>query len=92
MARAGNTIYSSPSAESVERSVAEWGVDAAWPDFNNVRQIVANIGPCNVDFVRIAAADTAQPFVDDGDGTHSLPQISKDFVDLYLGRAAHNGR
>lgn len=86
-----NAIYFSASDVGVDRSVAEWGVDAAWPDYNNVRQSVANIGPANVDFVRIAAFDTAQPLIDNGNGTFSLTQTSKDFVDLYLERAALAG-
>jgi hypothetical protein len=48
-AREVNTVNFSASDVGVTKAVAEWGVDTAWPSFDNVRQSIASMGINNVD-------------------------------------------
>jgi hypothetical protein len=74
----------------VTKSVAEWGVDTAWPSFDNVRQSVANLGASNVDVVRLTF-HPAHPLTDNGDGTFELSATAKGFIDNQLALATMAG-
>jgi autotransporter-associated beta strand protein len=82
-----NFITSDPG---VTKSVATWGVDTAWPNSDNVRQSIANIGQSNVDEVRLTF-DLAQPLVQNADGTFSLNATAKSEVDTQLSLASMAG-
>ncbi len=84
--RAANTLYFSPSDVGVTKSVAEWGVDTAWPSYDNVRLSIAHMGQTNVDTVRLTFY-TDQPLVDNGNGTFSLNNAAKNLIDNQLSLA-----
>lgn len=46
-------VFDPYAAGDGTKSVAEWGVDTAWPSYDNVRLSVDNIGVDNVDVVRV---------------------------------------
>lgn len=48
-----NGLYFSASAPGEDKSVDEWGPDAAWPNEWNMFQSVAHMGIANVDVVRL---------------------------------------
>jgi hypothetical protein len=87
---AANTIYFSPSAAGITKSVPSWGVDTAWPNFDNVRQSIEHIGPENVDVVRLTF-HPAHPLTPNGDGTYELSATAKGFIDNQLALAAMAG-
>ncbi|MCA9136646.1 MAG: hypothetical protein KDB00_07800, partial [Planctomycetales bacterium] len=64
------------------KSVEEWGVDTAWPSYDNVRRSVENIGLGNVDVVRVNffLEEALNP-----DG--SLTASAKGLIDNQLGLA-----
>ncbi|MFM1904292.1 MAG: hypothetical protein RLZZ440_2192 [Planctomycetota bacterium] len=90
-AEAVNTVAFSTADVGVTKSVASWGIDAAWPSFDNVRLAIANMGgPENVDFTRICW-DTAEPVIANGDGTFSVTDTTAAFLDHYLSLASLAG-
>lgn len=80
---AQHTVSFSPSAEGITKSVATWGVDTAWPSFDNVRQSIANMGQANVDEVRLTFY-TDEPLIDNGNGTFSLGANTRSRLDNHL--------
>ena len=50
---AQNLVTFDPNAAGIDKSVGSWGVDAAWPSYDNVRISINNLGLQNVDFVRV---------------------------------------
>jgi hypothetical protein len=81
VAEAANTVAFSTADVGVAKSIASWGIDAAWSSFDNVRLAIANMGgPENVDFTRICW-DTAEPVIANGDGTFSLTDTTAAFLD-----------
>ena len=88
--RAQNTVFFSPSDPGQTKSVAEWGVDTAWPSFDNVRQSIAHIGAANIDVVRLTF-HPAYPLTPNGDGSYSLSATAKGFIDNQLALAAMAG-
>ncbi|MFT3786307.1 MAG: RICIN domain-containing protein [Tepidisphaeraceae bacterium] len=72
------------------KSVAEWGVDTAWPSYDNVRQSIASIGAAHVDTVRVTF-EPNQALVDNGNGTFSLNAAAKANIDSQLSLAALAG-
>src|SRR5262245_5369016 len=50
-ARAANTVYFSTSAAGVTKSIADWGVEVAWVNPDNMRQSIANMGAGNIDVI-----------------------------------------
>jgi autotransporter-associated beta strand protein len=90
LASGSDTVSFNPSDPGVTKSVATWGVDTAWPNYDNVRQSVANIGQANVDEVRLTF-DLAQPLVQNADGTFSLNTTAKSEVDAQLNLASLAG-
>ena len=89
-ARAANTIYFSPSDAGVSKSVATWGVDTAWPNYDNVRQSIANIGQNNVEVVRLPVF-ASEPLVYLGRGKYGLTNEAKAQIDTHLSLAALAG-
>ena len=87
---AQNTVFFSTGAQGQTKSVAEWGVDTAWPSYDNVRQSIAHIGANNVDVYRLTF-HPAHPLTDNGNGTYSLSSTAKGFIDNQLGLAALGG-
>jgi hypothetical protein len=85
-ARAANTLYFSPSDVGVTKSVAEWGVDTAWPSSDNVRLSVAHMGQSNVDVVRLTFY-TEHALIDNGNGTYSLNATARGLIDNQLSLA-----
>lgn len=85
-----NTINFSPLAPGVEKSVPTWGVDAAWPNFDNVRQSIEHIGQPNVDAVRVLVYFD-EPLVS-ARGTFELNAAAKMKIDEHLARAAEVGK
>lgn len=90
LVHAQNTVAFNINAQGVTKSVAEWGVDTAWPSFDNVRQSIAHIGANNVDLFRLTF-HPAYPLSDNGDGTYSLSSTAKGFIDNQLALAALGG-
>jgi hypothetical protein len=89
-ARAVNTVYFSTSDAGVSKSVATWGVDTAWPNYDNVRLSIANIGQNNVEVVRLPVfAD--QPLVYLGRNKWGLTDEAKAGIDMHLSLAALAG-
>lgn len=89
-ALAVNTVSFNVAAAGTTKSVADWGVDTAWPNFDNVRQTIASIGVNNVDTVRVTFSP-GQPLVANGDGTYSLNVTAKASIDNQLALAALAG-
>ncbi|MBX3432263.1 MAG: RICIN domain-containing protein [Pirellulales bacterium] len=89
-ASAVNTIFFSPSAPGVTKSVATWGVDTAWPSYDNVRLSVEHMGAANVDVVRLTF-HPGYPLTDNGNGTYSLSATARGFIDQQLNLAALAG-
>ncbi len=89
-AMAQSTINFSTSDAGVTKSVATWGVDTAWPSYDNVRLSVANMGQSNVDEVRVTF-HPGQALFDNGNGTYSLNATSKGYVDAQLSLATMAG-
>lgn len=89
--QAVDTVFFSPTATGLDRSVGEWGIDAAWPDFNNVRQSIEHIGAANVDTVRVLVYYN-DPLVDLGGGDFALSAASKAAVNVHLDRAREVGK
>jgi autotransporter-associated beta strand protein len=87
---ASNTVGFSMSDPGVTRSVAEWGIDAAWPSYDNVRLSFASIGANNVDMVRMTY-DPAEALIDNGNGTYSLNAIAQQRVNDQLALAGMSG-
>ena len=87
---AQNTVYFSASDPGVTKSVADWGIDTAWPNSDNVRLSVSNIGASNVDFVRMTF-HPGQPLVLNPDSTYSLNATAKGYADAQLSLAAMAG-
>lgn len=87
---AQNTVYFSTSDAGVTKSVAEWGVDTAWPSYDNVRLSVANIGQSNVDVVRVTF-HPGQALIANPDGTYSLNATARGYMDTQLNLAAMAG-
>lgn len=89
-AQAINTIFFSPSDAGVTRSVPTWGVDTAWPNFDNVRQGFANIGVSNVGVVRVPVL-LSQPLISTGGGNFDLSVGAKAALAPHLSLAAMAG-
>jgi hypothetical protein len=89
-AHAANTLTFNPGDAGVTKSVAQWGVDTAWPNYDNVRLSIAHMGQANVDVVRLTFI-TEQPLVDNGNGTFSLNATARGLVDAQLALAALAG-
>ena len=87
-ARAQDNVYFSNSDPGQAKSVADWGVDTAWPNFDNVRLSVANIEASNIDTFRVAF-DPGQPLVQNSDGSYSLNSTAKSNVDSDRERPGH---
>lgn len=85
-----NVVSFSPTAAGVTKSVAEWGVDTAWPSFDNVRQSVAHIGQANVDVVRLNFYPD-QALVTNTDGTYSLNSTARGYINTQLSLAGLAG-
>jgi autotransporter-associated beta strand protein len=87
---AQQTVNFATSSAGVTKSVAEWGVDTAWPNYDNVRLSVAHMKQASVDTVRLTFV-TEQPLVDNGNGTYSLNATAKASIDAQLSLAALAG-
>jgi hypothetical protein len=85
-----NTVYFSPSDIGVTKSVAEWGIDTAWPSYDNVRQSIQNMGVGNVDVVRLNFYPD-QALVTNSGGTYALNATAKGYIDNQLSLAALAG-
>lgn len=85
-----NTISFSPSSAGVDKSVPLWGVDTAWPDFNNVRQTIEHIGQSNIDVARVLVYFD-EPLVSFGRGNFGLNAAAKSKIDVHLDRVAMAG-
>ena len=70
------------SAPGIDKSMRHWGVDTAWPSFDNVRQSVHHLGAENVDVVRINFF-MDEPLQDNGE----ISEISKGLIDDQLALA-----
>ncbi|MCA9239119.1 MAG: RICIN domain-containing protein [Planctomycetales bacterium] len=91
MAAAVNTVFFSPSAAGVDKSIPVWGVDTAWAHFDNVRQSFHHIGEGNtVGAVRVLVY-IDEPLVDLGGGNYALNAAAKAKVDSHLNLAAMGG-
>lgn len=88
--QAATPIAFSPSSAGVNKSVPMWGVDTAWPNFDNVRQSAAHIGQTNVDAARVLVYFD-EPLVNLGRGNFGLNQAAKDKVDEHLDRVSEIG-
>ena len=86
-----NTITFDPNDAGVDKSVPTWGVDAAWPNFDNVRQSIEHIGQDNVDAVRVLVYFD-EPLENLGRGNFGLNAAAKAKVDEHLARAAEVGK
>ena len=82
-ASALNTITFNPSDPGVDKSVATWGVDTAWPDPTNVRLSFEHIGHSNVDIARVAFYPS-EPMVHVGEGVFGLSTAAKAAIDNHL--------
>lgn len=89
-AQAVNTVNFSVSAAGTTKSVADWGVDTAWPSYDNVRQSIASMGAGNVDSIRVTF-HPGQPLIVNGDGTYSLNATAKSYINDQLTLAALAG-
>ncbi len=89
-AQAVNTVNFSVSAAGTTKSVADWGVDTAWPSYDNVRQSIASMGAGNVDSIRVTF-HPGQPLIANGDGTYSLNATAKSYINDQLTLAALAG-
>jgi hypothetical protein len=87
---AQNTVSFSINSPGITKSVAEWGVDTAWPSYDNVRQSIAHIGANNVDVYRLTF-HPAYPLSDNGNGSYSLSATAKGFIDNQLALAGLGG-
>ncbi|QDU57354.1 Ricin-type beta-trefoil lectin domain protein [Aeoliella mucimassa] len=85
-----NTIEFSPTAVGESKSVGTWGVDTAWPNYDNVRQSIENIGRSNVDIVRMLVY-VDEPLVDLGSGNYELNAAAKAKVNQHLELAQQLG-
>ena len=89
-AQAQNVVYFDPAAAGQDKSVPTWGVDTAWPSYDNVRQSIEHIGQGNVDVVRVLVYFD-EPLVDLGHGNYELNAAAKAKVDAHLALAALAG-
>lgn len=89
-ALAVNTINFSPTAPGIDKSVPVWGVDTAWPNFDNVRQSIHHIGPSNVEIARVLVYFD-EPLVNLGGGNFELNASAKAKVDNHLNLVAQLG-
>ena len=78
-----NTIHFSALDPGVDKSVPVWGVDTAWPSFENVRQSIHHIGSDNVDIARVLVYYD-EPLVNLGGGNFELNAAAKAKVDNHL--------
>ena len=85
-----NTINFSPTAPGIDKSVPVWGVDTAWPNFDNVRQSIHHIGPSNVEIARVLVYFD-EPLVNLGGGNYELNAAAKAKVDNHLNLVAQLG-
>lgn len=88
--QAQHTVTFSVNDRGQTKSVAEWGVDTAWPSFDNVRQSVENIGADNVDVVRLTFYP-GQPVTTSRGGGLVLSDTAKGLIDDQLALAAMAG-
>lgn len=90
VAHAVNTIYFSPSDAGQSKSVPTWGVDTAWPHFDNVRQSIEHIGQQNVDAVRVLVY-VDEPLISSGRNSFDLTNEAKAKINSHLSLAAMAG-
>ena len=86
-ALAQTTINFSVNDPGVTKSVATWGVDTAWANYDNARQSIEHIGIDNVDIVRVLVY-VDEPLVDLGGGNYGLTNAAKSKIDAHLALAA----
>jgi autotransporter-associated beta strand protein len=90
VARAADAVSFSTSNTGTTKSVAAWGVDTAWPNFDNVRQSIQWIGVNNIEEFRVTF-EPSQPLVDNGNGTYSLNASAQATINSQLNLAALGG-
>ena len=86
-ANAANTIFFSPSDPGIEKSVETWGVDGAWPNFDNVRQSFHHIGVDNVELYRVTF-EPNHALVPKTGGGFELSATAKSLMDVHLANAS----
>jgi hypothetical protein len=89
-AEAQNTIFFSVNDPGVVKSVPVWGVDTAWPNFDNVRQSVEHIGQSRVGAVRIPVY-IDEPLVEVVRDEFGLSNAAMAKIDAHLALAAMAG-
>ena len=87
---AQNTITFSVNDPGIDKSVPLWGVDSAWPNFDNVRQSIEHIGQNNVEAFR-ALVYIDEPLVEVVRDEFELSPAAKAKVDEHLDLAAMAG-
>ena len=87
--RTANTVAFNVNAVGETKSVPNWGIDVAWPNFHNVRQSIENIGLNQVDSARVLVYFD-EPLVNNG-GNYELNAAAKAKVDDHLNLVAMAG-
>jgi autotransporter-associated beta strand protein len=82
-AQAVDTLSFSTSAAGATKSIATWGYDTSWADYDNVRQSISSMGVNNIGVVRLNFF-TEQPLVANANGTFSLSAAAQSEINTQL--------
>ena len=90
LGRGQHTLSFSTTDIGVRKAVDRWGIDTAWPNYDNVRQSIAQMGQANVDEIRVTFS-TEFPLTTNANGTYSLGAAARAAIDNQLALAALAG-